>query len=120
MLRQKYIGETKHYEVDEWFVDKIRDLPQKVGFDVAVQIDKIASDLPQRDFWEQEIALVCLSLKNPLYFVVDYIHSEDVTPIFLDLHQIEVDEYLDYYNEDKAIKLNYDFRCADTIPESSS
>jgi|TARA_X000000950_G_scaffold17358_2_gene18837 hypothetical protein len=120
MLRQKFIGETKHYEVDDWFVDKIRDLPSKVGFDVARQVDRIASDLPQVDFWEQQIALVCQSLKNPMYFVVEYIHSEDVAPVFLDLHQIDVDDYLDYYNENKAIKLNYDYRWADTIPENDS
>ena len=55
-----------------------------------------------------------------MYFVVEYIHSEDVAPVFLDLHQIDVDDYLDYYNENKAIKLNYDYRWADTIPENDS
>ena len=57
MLRQKYIGEVKHYEVDDYFVDKIRDLPTKVGFDIAKQIDRAASDLPELDFWEQQVAV---------------------------------------------------------------
>lgn len=120
MLRQKFIGEVKQYEVDGYFVEKIRDMPMDVGYDVAKQIDEIASQLPQQDFWEQQIALVCQSLKNPVYYVIDYIHSEDVAPVFLDLHQIEVNDYLDYYNENKAIKLNYDYRCTDTIPEEDS
>ena len=123
MLRQKYIGEVKHYEVDDYFVDKIRDLPLKVGFDIAKQIDRAASDLPELDFWEQQVAVVTHALNQPMYFVVEYIHSEDVAPVFLDLHQIEVDDYLDYYNENKAIKLNqytYDYRCTDTIPEEDS
>ena len=121
MLRQKYIGEVKHYEVDDYFVDKIRDLPTEVGFDIAKQIDRAASDLPELDFWEQQVAVVTHALNQPMYFVVEYIHSEDVAPVFLDLHQIEVDDYLDYYNENKAIKLNvYDNRRTDKIPKENS
>tara|TARA_Y100001937_G_C7127690_1_gene335646 strand:+ start:2806 stop:3174 length:369 start_codon:yes stop_codon:yes gene_type:complete len=115
MLRQKYIGDIKHYEVDDYFVQKVRDLPSRVGFDIAKQLDIVASDLPQKDFWEQHVAVVSTALKQPMYFLVDYIHSEDVYPTFLDLHSIEVDDYLDYYNEDKAIKLNYDFRYTNKI-----
>ena len=107
MLRQKYIGEVKHYEVDDYFVDKIRDLPTKVGFDIAKQIDRAASDLPELDFWEQQVAVVTHALNQPMYFVVEYIHSEDVAPVFLDLHQIEVDDYLDYYNENKADRAQF-------------
>ena len=114
MLRQKYIGEIKHYKVDDYFVEKIRELPTKIGIDVAKQVDLVASDLPQKDFWEQQVALA----SHPYYFVVDYIHSEEVAPIFLDLHEIDVDEYLDYYNEDQAIKLNdYDYRRTDKISQ---
>lgn len=120
MLRQKYIGEMKHYEVDDYFIDKIRDMPLEVGYDIAKQIDEVASYLPQRDFWEQELALVSTTPKEPVYFLVEYIHSEDVAPIFLDIHPIEVNDYLDYYNENKTIKLNYDYRCTDTIPEENS
>jgi len=104
MLRQKYIGDIKHYEVDDYFVDRIRELPTKIGIDVAKQVDLVASDLPQKDFWEQQIALV----SHPYYFVVDYIHSEEVAPIFLDLHEIDVDEY--EFNVDilsKSRKQNY-------------
>ena len=53
MLRQKYIGETKHYEVDELFISKIRDMPKPIGLDIAMQIDEVASDLPVLDFWQQ-------------------------------------------------------------------
>ncbi len=123
MLRQKYIGEIKQYEVDDYFIEKIRELPPKVGFDIAKQIDRAASDLPQLDFWEQQVAVVTTVLNTPTYYLVEYVHSEDVAPVFLDLHPIEVDDYLDYYNEDKAIKLNqyiYDYRCTDTIPEEDS
>ena len=85
MLRQKYIGEIKQYEVDDYFIEKIRDLPSKVGFDIAKQIDRAASDLPQLDFWEQQVAVVTSALNHPMYFLVEYVHSEDIAPVFLDV-----------------------------------
>jgi hypothetical protein len=106
MLRQKYIGEIKHYEVDEYFVDKIRELPIKIGFDIAKQMDEVASFLPIKDFWEQKIAGVSNATSESYFYVVEYMHQEDVPPIFLDLHEIDSDEYLDYYNQNKIIKLN--------------
>ena len=106
MLRQKYIGEVKHYEVDEYFVDKIRELPIKIGFDIAKQMDEMASYLPVKDFWEQKIAGVSNATSESYFFVVEYMHQEDLPPVFYDLHEIEVDDYLDYYNADKIIKLN--------------
>jgi len=106
MLRQKYIGEVKHYEVDEYFVDKIRELPIKIGFDIAKQMDEMASYLPVKDFWEQKIAGVSNATSEPYFFVVEYMHQEDLPPVFYDLHEIEVDDYLDYYNANKIIKLN--------------
>jgi|TARA_R100001460_G_scaffold12135_2_gene28016 hypothetical protein len=108
MLRQKYIGEIKHYEVDEYFVDKIRELPIKIGFDIAKQMDEMASYLPIKDFWEQKIAGVSNATSESYFYVVEYMHQEDVPPIFLDLHEIDSDEYLDYYNQNKIIKLNDD------------
>ena len=106
MLRQKYIGEIKHYEVDEYFVDKIRELPIKIGFDVAKQMDEMASYLPVKDFWEQKIAGVSNATSESYFFVVEYMHQEDLPPVFYDLHEIDSDEYLDYYNQNKIIKLN--------------
>ena len=106
MLRQKYIGEVKHYEVDEYFVDKIRELPIKIGFDIDKQMDEMASYLPVKDFWEQKIAGVSNATSESYFFVVEYMHQEDLPPVFYDLHEIEVDDYLDYYNADKIIKLN--------------
>ena len=116
MLRQKYIGEVKHYEVDEYFVDKIRELPIKIGFDIAKQMDEMASYLPVKNFWEQKIAGVSNATSESYFFVVEYMHQEDLPPVFYDLHEIEVDDYLDYYNADKIIKLNcHDNQLTDDI-----
>lgn len=106
MLRQKYIGEIKHYEVDEIFVSKIRDMPKPIGLDIAMQIDEIASDLPVLDFWQQIVAGVSHINTDPFFFRIEYLHQEDIPPIFLDIYEIDVDEYLDLYNTTKIIKLN--------------
>jgi hypothetical protein len=106
MQRQKYIGEIKHYEVDDWFVDKIRELDPKLGIQIATQVDRVVEQLPSQEHWTQEIAGVSNALSSPYFFKVEYIREHGEPPIFLDIQPIDVDEYLDYYNEKKTIKLN--------------
>lgn len=119
MLRQKYTGEIKHYEVDDWFIDKIRDLPSKLGINVATQVDRSIDQLKSREYWTQKIAGVSTVLNNPYYFECEYVKEAGEPPIFLDLVEIDVDDYLDYYNENLTIKSN-DYRRTDKILETSS
>ncbi len=120
MLRQKYTEVIKHYEVDEYFVEKIKDLPIDIGFDIAKQIDEVASDLPIHDFWEQKIAGVSDAMSEPYFYLVEFMNQEDLTPIFLDLHRIEMDDYLDYYIQGRIIKLNNDNKRTNEIPREGS
>lgn len=106
MLRQKYIGENKHYEIDESFIEKIREMPRPIGIDIAIQVDEVASDLPSLNFWQQNIAGVSHIDREPFFFIIEYFHEEDEAPIFFDINEIDVNEYLDLYNNNKIIKLN--------------
>jgi hypothetical protein len=119
MLRQKYIGETKHYEVDELFISKIRDMPKPIGLDIAMQIDEVASDLPVLDFWQQNVAGVSHINTDPFFFRIEYLHQEDDTPIFFDIYEIDVDEYLDLYNTTKIIKLNGNINTDELLGEDN-
>ena len=73
MLRQKYIGEVKHYEVDDWFVDKIRGLPSKLGINVATQIDRSIDQFKSKEYWTQKIAGVSTVLNSPYYLSLIHI-----------------------------------------------
>tara|TARA_R100000773_G_scaffold1191_4_gene1857 strand:+ start:286 stop:648 length:363 start_codon:yes stop_codon:yes gene_type:complete len=119
MLRQKYIGEVKHYEVDDWFVDKIRDLPSKLGINVATQIDRSIDQFRSKEYWTQKIAGVSTVLNQPYYFECEYVKEAGEPPILLDLAEIDVDDYLDYYNANLTIKLN-DNRREDKLLETNS
>ena len=48
-LKSKYI-EVNHeyYEVDDWFVDKLKTFPRKVGLDIAKQVDQSYPLLKQK------------------------------------------------------------------------
>ncbi len=107
MLRQKYIGENKHYEIDESFIEKIREMPRPIGIDIAIQVDEVASDLPTLNDWHQNIAGVSHLGTEPFFFSIEYFHEEQEVPMFFDINEIDVNEYLDLYNDNKTIKLNY-------------
>lgn len=106
MQKSKYTRENEYYEVDDYFVEKIRELPVKLGLDIAKQIDRQIEELPEKNGWSQRIAGVSNALKFPYFFVVEFLKQIEEKPVFLDCEEIESDDYLDYYIEQKVIKSN--------------
>lgn len=104
MQRSKYTKKTEDYEVDDYFVEKIRELPVKLGLDIAQQIDREIDELPELNGWSQRIAGVSNALNNPYFFIVEFLKQIEETPVFLDCEEIDSDEYLDYYIENKILK----------------
>ena len=104
-LKSKYI-EVNHeyYEVDDWFVDKLKTFPRKVGLDIAKQVDQSYPLLKQKQAWTQHAGGVCTTNTEPIYFEIEYLFEPEDVPIFLDIQLIEVDEYLDYIIENNIIK----------------
>ena len=37
--KQKYIPDNYYYEVDDWFVDKLKSYPRKIGIEIASMVD---------------------------------------------------------------------------------
>ena len=104
MQRSKYTKKTEDYEVDDYFVEKIRELPVKLGLDIAQQIDYEIEELPELNGWSQRVAGVSNALNNPYFFIVEFLKQIEETPVFLDCEEIDSDEYLDYYIENKILK----------------
>ncbi len=48
MQKSKYTSPNEYYEVDDYFVEKIRELPVKLGLDIAKQIDRQIEELPEK------------------------------------------------------------------------
>ena len=108
-LKQKYTGEMHEesfYEVDDWFIEKLRKTPRQIGIHVANLIDKNFASLPSAVGWTQNVGGVCITTGEPFYFELEYLKQPDEAPIFLDIKEIDVDDYLDYILENKTLKLN--------------
>jgi len=104
-LKQRYIGDDVRYEIDEWFIEKLRDFPFKVGIEIAHQLEDNYDELPEVMGWTQKIGGMCLK-REPVYFELEFLNQPTETPVFLDINEIDVDEYLDYMIDKNTLKSN--------------
>lgn len=102
-LKQKYIEEMNRYEINDWFIMKLKELPKDAGIDIAHQADTNYDLLPTQEGWTQKIGGVCTKTKEPLYFELEYLSQPNEPPVFLDVDVIDVDDYLDYFLENKIL-----------------
>ena len=65
--------------------------------------------LPLGNEWTQETAGVVIQ-KEPLFFAIEYLKEENEPIVLVDLHELEVDEYLEFISNKKSIKSYYDGR----------
>jgi|TARA_R100000482_G_C5122703_1_gene146734 hypothetical protein len=107
MQTQKYIEDEKIiYEVDDFFVEKIRELPQRLAFYIAKQIDNSAEDLPKLNSWTQKVGGVYTKGDEPVYYEVEFLNEYGTVPLFVDVELIDSDDYLDYYIENLILNFN--------------
>ncbi len=104
-LKRRSSEDEVDYELDEWFLDKLRDLPMPIGVDIARQLDQNFLDLKEQVGWTQKIGGVSLK-KEPVYFEIEFLKQPNEHPIFVDVNEIDVDDYLDYMIEKNTLKLN--------------
>ena len=109
----KYI-EGHSYLFDDFFWVKMREYSMIDNREITSQIESVTKFLPILNGWSQEVAGVVPG-KNPIFFVVEY-YNEDPEPtriapiLFIDIIEIECDEYLDYINKKLSIKSYYEKR----------
>ena len=82
MQRSKYTKRNEDYEVDDYFVEKIRELPVKLGLDIAQQIDREIEELPEANGWSQRLAGVSNALDSPYFFIVEFLKQIEENPVF--------------------------------------
>jgi hypothetical protein len=90
---QKFIGEY-NFEVEEWFVDKITDIPHESRIEMLEDISNRLSEFPVDDGgWEQTI-YGALKTQDKFY-KLHYIKDNKDIPLMIDIEYVEVDDYLD-------------------------
>ncbi len=110
-LEQRYTEEMSlnedvpYFEVDDWFVLKLKDYPRDIGIDIATQVENSIDTLPKKLGTNQYIAGVSNKEDEAVYFEIEYLNQPDDTVYFMDIHHIGVDEYLDYINLNQYFKL---------------
>jgi hypothetical protein len=103
-VKQRFLEADLYYEVDDFFVSKLKDFPRNVGIDIASQVNVSYEDLPTRSGWTQTIGGVCNETNPALFFEVEYLNQDEEPPLFLDINPIDSDDYLDYILEKNILK----------------
>lgn len=106
----RFIEDNFLYNIEDWFFEKLSLYTPDEATLIVSQMIAIIDELPPQKIWTQEIAGV-IKGKKPVFFVVEYLREGDEeTPTLVDLHEIDVDEYLDFILNQKTIKSYYDDR----------
>ena len=94
-LKQKYIEETKPYELDEEFLDQLREIPITHSVPIAVLIDVNAERLPELDGWTQAAGAVVRG--NPsTFYEVEYLKEINEKPFYIAITETDTHTYLDH------------------------
>lgn len=103
-LKPRYIeARERDFDVDEFFMEKILELPYEVGIGVILLLKKNVGKFITDDDWTQVKAGVVKG-KKPYFFEILYVkHTGDI-PVMMDIEEIECDEYLDYINDKQVLK----------------
>jgi len=109
MVEQKYTKVSNiQYDIDDWFIEQIRELPMDYAFDIATQITEQVEELPKRNGWTQYVAGVSHALEEPFFFRLEYLNQEDELCLFLGVEEVDIDTFLDYIIENQTLKFNKD------------
>jgi hypothetical protein len=107
-LLQKYSAAELFYELDETFIIQIEEsLTVKQSGDLIVDIELLVPKLKKVNHKSQLLAGVLQTGGEPIYYAIRFINEERHSPYFFQFIIIDTDQYLDFYNQKKAIKNGY-------------
>lgn len=95
--RLRFIEGEYEYEVDENFIEILREMPEELAMDIASQIEYNSDLLPATGFSTSIFAGVTKNLDTPIFFCVEYAKEEGGNTIYIDIEQVDSDTYLDLY-----------------------
>jgi len=102
-LEPKYIrAYNEKYEVDSMFINKLHRFHVAKSLNIIQQMKDVAEGLPIVEIDTQVIAGV-VKCEDPLYFEIEYLNESNYMPVFIDIKEIDVDDYLDHINNNQSI-----------------
>ena len=115
-LKQKFTEEDKikPYDVDDKFLEQLREFPIKKSVPIAILMDFNAEALPELDGWTQGVGGV-IKTQPAIFFEIEYLKKDKETPLFISIHETDADTYLDHILnktiliEDETIRTEYKF-----------
>jgi len=102
--RLRFIEGEIEYEVEENFVEILREMPEELAMDIASQIELNADTLPITIFSTGIVAGVTYEIEPPVFFSIEYVKEEGENTIYIDLDIIDSDTYLDLYLIKKTLQ----------------
>ena len=106
---QKFTEAKSTYEIEDWFYSQLSNYNRDEQTNIIGQFLEVMKSLPLGNEWTQETAGVVIQ-KEPLFFAIEYLKEENEPIVLVDLHELEVDEYLEFISNKKSIKSYYDGR----------
>jgi len=103
-LKQKYIEDE--FELDEVFYFKLKDFVPSTASKIIKLIDDIKSIEETGGEIYNISGYVNDKENTPVFFMIDYFTEDDQPILLLDIHQIDLDTYLDQINLNRYIKNN--------------
>ena len=106
-LEQRYTRANSYFSFDDFFFSGMTDFTSEEIKSVVHQCRTVIDRLPVLNNWPQYVAGVVTN-KKPKFFLVEYIkENEDdeyTQTYFIEIKEIECDEYLDHINKKLSIK----------------
>ena len=107
-LQQRFTGDEYFYEMEETFLEDLEKLPPLYSASIIMQLDQLATEIhmeQKETKATKRFGLLAgvVSLKDPLFFSVEYLNSKERYPLFFRFNIITSDDYLDYLNLNKTI-----------------
>ena len=104
-LEQRSTEDDSDMHFNQWFVDELSQKPKDIMLSVLNQLFEGQDNLPELDGYSQYVSGVVKS-KNPYFYEVEYIKENGEQATFLDIIDLDSDEYLDAINELKALQID--------------
>lgn len=97
------MDEEEVYDVSLEVIQKLKALPERVRVGIADMLDYNFDALPELDGYSQAVGGV-IKGEPPFFFELEYVREEGKNIVILDIDEITLDEYLDYIDNEQALK----------------
>ena len=106
-LEQRYTEENNYFQFDDYFFEALKDFSSEEIKSIIKQCTSVVDQLPLDNSFPQYVAGVTTG-KTPKFFIVEYFKEQGDEyynqTYFIELKEIECDEYLDHINKKLSIK----------------